>query len=58
MWYITTKKIYLETHYSDLKRKMENSDKNIIVHKSGVLFGHTIVLQKSMISEYGEAGMI
>lgn len=55
---INGKKIYLETSYSKLKRKMEDeSDDIITLTRSGFVFGKKIKVPRSSIDWYGEAGI-
>lgn len=52
------KKIYLETPYSTLKKKMNNKKKKIELKISNIVFGKKRIFEKCRISEYGEAGLI
>lgn len=52
------KKVYLETSYSTLKKKMNNKKKKIELEVSNIVFGKKKIFEKCRISEYGEAGLI
>lgn len=52
------KKIFLETSYETLKKKMKSSAKEIELTVSGVVFGKNRMFKKDKISDYGEAGLV
>lgn len=54
---VKSKKIYLDTTYYDLKKKMFDSNDYIEVRTSGLFRGGEKIIPKSQITDFGKIGV-